>query len=142
MYRRKCFYPQQRWWWLIAASVALSTGCGLQLLPPNNKPPDNKPALSEVATLTRNAARSYFREVAANYAQLSQEKFASVTAAMQRNVELDTQARAHYADALKAILQPRLSGAGADDQLSAQAAGTFAQMSLGFAEVGGKELVP
>jgi hypothetical protein len=130
------FNPWRRWWWvLIAGGPAFAVGCGIfTTVKPQPSPPAN-----EVVRLTSEAARGYFREVAANYSQLSQEKFSSVTAAMQRNVELDSLAREHYGNALKAILQARITGP--NDQLTPEAGAIFAQMSEGFARVG-KEVAP
>ena len=126
------YFPRCGGWVLIALYAALAGGCTFRA------PPPPKPELSEVAKLSRAAARGYFREVAANYEQLSQEKFATITEAMHRNVELDSHAREHYAAALKQILQPRIVGEQAD-RLSNQATETFQQMAAGFKEVGFRE---
>lgn len=109
--------------------IFLLGGCGVAT--PGPVPPRDL----EVAKLTARAAREYFREVAANYEQLSHESFATVSDAMRRNVELDSQARAHYGEALKAILQARIVGESHGDALHASAPVTFQAMARGFAEV-------
>jgi hypothetical protein len=97
---------------------------------PATQPPQPPPPIA-VQQAAKAVLRGYVHDVAHNFHQLSKENFNTVTEAMQRNVELDHQARERYAQALKSLLEPKLGS----EAFPHDGHQLFSDMASGFAEV-------